>query len=179
MAEVQPIRDLNKLEEMKEALKLNNYRDYFLFVFGINSGLRISDILSLKVDDVQGDYLKLKEKKTGKAKRYKINASLRREIDYYIDTYKVASWLFPSRKGDGPISSVQAYRVLNKASEEVGLNEIGTHTMRKTFGYFFYKQKKDVAMLQDLFNHSSPSITLRYIGITQEEIDDSLEDFSL
>lgn len=179
MAEVQPIRDLNKLEEMKEQLKLNNYRDYFLFIFGINSGLRISDILKLKVEDVQGEYLRLRETKTKKAKRYKINQNLRREIDYYITTYKPGEWLFPSRKGNGPISTTQAHRVLKNASEAIGIDEVATHTMRKTYGYFFYKKTKDIAMLQELFNHSSPSITKRYIGITQDEIDEVVDDFSL
>jgi integrase len=51
--------------------------------------------------------------------------------------------------------------------------------MRKTFGYWHYQQYHDVAMLQTIFNHSSPSITLRYIGINQDEIDKSYRDFSL
>lgn len=59
------------------------------------------------------------------------------------------------------------------------MDNIGTHTLRKTFGYFHYKRYKDVALLQQLFNHASPSITLRYIGITQDEIDDTLADFFL
>jgi integrase len=56
---------------------------------------------------------------------------------------------------------------------------IGTHTMRKTFGYWYYKQTKDVAKLQIILNHSHPRITLKYIGITDEEIEDSLNDFVL
>ena len=56
---------------------------------------------------------------------------------------------------------------------------IGTHTMRKTFGYWFYKQTKDVAKLQSLLNHSHPEITLRYIGITDEEIEADLQHFVL
>lgn len=78
-----------------------------------------------------------------------------------------------------PITRIQAYRILNTAAEKVGLDEIGTHTLRKTFGYHYYQKTKDVVMLQTIFNHSAPSITLRYIGIQQDEIDKSLEDFSL
>ena len=64
--------------------------------------------------------------------------------------------------------------------KNVGLNiNVGTHTMRKTFGYHHYKQFNDVALLQKILNHSSPSITLRYISIYQEEIDSSYNSFEL
>ncbi|OVE45880.1 tyrosine-type recombinase/integrase, partial [Pseudobacillus badius] len=66
------------------------------------------------------------------------------------------------------------------ASRACGIEgAIGTHTMRKTFGYHFYQQTKDVAMLQQIFGHSAPSVTLRYIGINDEMIDQILERFSL
>ncbi|MRD40128.1 tyrosine-type recombinase/integrase, partial [Bacillus thuringiensis] len=74
-----------------------------------------------------------------------------------------SKWLFPSRKGDKPISKIQVYRQLQKAGDFAGVESIGTHTMRKTFGYWFYKQTKDVAMLQEILNHSAPKITLKYI----------------
>lgn len=87
-------------------------------------------------------------------------------------------YLFQSQKGvNQPISRVQAYRILNEAAEELGLVEIGTHTIRKTFGYFHYKKYHDVALLQKLFNHSAPSITLKYIGIDQDVMDQTMKDF--
>ena len=74
----------------------------------------------------------------------------------------------------------QVYRFLNEVCEDLNIKaNIGTHTMRKTFGYFFYQQFNNVALLQKILNHSSPSITLRYIGIAQEEIDDSYSNFEL
>lgn len=74
----------------------------------------------------------------------------------------------------------QCYRILNKASKEAGLDfKIGTHSLRKTFGYHHYKKFKDIAMLQKIFNHSSPEITLRYIGIDQDMIDNSYNNFIL
>ena len=88
-------------------------------------------------------------------------------------------YLFPSRKGDKPITRVQAYRILNAVADKLGLEEIGTHTLRKTFGYHHYQQYKDVAVLQDIFNHSSPSITLRYIGITNDIVDSTIDGFYL
>ncbi len=88
-------------------------------------------------------------------------------------------YLFPSRKGDKPITRVQAYRILNKVADKLGIQEIGTHTLRKTFGYMHYKKYKDVAILQEIFNHSAPSITLRYIGINADIIDSSIDNFYL
>ncbi|HNZ54779.1 MAG TPA: tyrosine-type recombinase/integrase, partial [bacterium] len=69
--------------------------------------------------------------------------------------------------------------ILNKAAGELGIEEIGTHTLRKTFGYHFYQKTKDVALLQNIFNHSAPSVTLRYIGINQDIIDSAIDEFSL
>jgi integrase len=59
------------------------------------------------------------------------------------------------------------------------LDEIGTHTLRKTFGYHFYQQTKDVAMLQEIFNHSSPAITLKYIGVNQDSMDRAMTKFKI
>lgn len=176
---VQPIRDMTKIEEIKSILKRNNYRDYFLFNFGINTGLRISDIINLRVKDVkEQDYIVLIEKKTKKTKRFLINNNLKVEINEYIQGMNENDYLFPSQKG-GHIKRIRAYEILKEAGEKAGIKEIGTHTLRKTFGYHFYKTYKDVAMLQKIFGHSAPSITLRYIGIEQEQIDDVLKDFSL
>lgn len=178
---VQPIRDKRKIEEMKNELLKGGLRNYFLFYLGINTGLRISDILSLKAEDIRNStHLVTKEKKTGKIKRFKINNGLYDEIQKYILGMADEEYLFKSQKGDNkPISRVQAYRILNECAGNIGLSEIGTHTMRKTFGFHFYQKTKDVALLQELFNHSSPSITLRYIGINQQMMDNAVDDFNL
>lgn len=180
MKTVQPIRDIEKIEEIKKILKHESYRNYFLFVMGINTGLRISDLLPLKVKDVRGKtHIVIREKKTGKSKRFLINTTLRKEISEYTESMADEEYLFKSTRSNKPIQRVQAYKILNRACKKVGLEEIGTHTLRKTFGYHHYKFHKDVALLQEILNHSSPSVTLRYIGITQDEMDKSLEDFSL
>jgi integrase len=179
--ELEPIRDKNKIAEIKKILKKQSYRNYILFVLGINTGLRISDMLKLKVEDVRGrTHIVLKEQKTCKNKRFLINSNLRRELNAYIEKMKAAEYLFQSRIGDNkPLSRFQAYRILSEAGRKVGLESIGCHSTRKTFGYHHYKKNKDVALLQKLFNHSSPSITLDYIGITQDIMDESIEKFSL
>ncbi|KRE31624.1 site-specific integrase [Paenibacillus sp. Soil522] len=172
---VQPIRSVEKLEHMKAVL-----RSWFLMVMGINVGLRISDLLALRVRDVQNrSHIVCREKKTGKKKRFPINAELREIINEYIKGKRDDEPLFRSRKTGSNIDRVQAYRILNRAAAEVGLAEIGTHTLRKTFGYHFYKRYKDVALLQQIFNHSAPSITMRYIGINQDIIDQAISEFHL
>jgi integrase len=181
MAMVQPIRDIKDIENMKRVLKKSGQRDYMLFLTGINTGLRISDILKLKVSDVKGkSHISIKEKKTGKNKRLLLNAPFKVELDEYIADMQDDEPLFKSQKGDNkPIGVVRAWGLLKDAAEKCDLDEIGTHTLRKTFGYHFYQQYKDVALLQDIFNHSSPSVTLRYIGINADIVDTAISKFSL
>ncbi|MCY7683256.1 site-specific integrase [Bacillus velezensis] len=178
---VQPLRTIDEINDMKWALRrFGTERDRFLFVFGINTGLRVSDIVPLKVGDVRGkQHVITREKKTGKVKRFYLNKALQDEINEYTYGMDDTEYLFPSRKGSAHISTTQAYRVLTKAAVMLGRDDVGTHTMRKTFGYHHYKRNKDVATLQTLFNHSAPSITLKYIGITDDEVQATLEDFSL
>lgn len=180
MKTVQPIRDKKLIERMKNELRKSGTRDYMLFCFGINIGLRISDILSLKVIDVRDrSHITLTEQKTGKVRRIKING-ISDDLNDYIQGMNDNDYLFRSQKGENsPISRVQAYRILNKAADALGIEEIGTHTMRKTFGYHFYQKTKDVALLQELFQHSAPSVTLRYIGINQDIMDTAMDDFKL
>lgn len=177
---VEPIRDKAKLEELRALLKRQSERNEFLVSFGLNTGLRISDILPLKVSDVRGkSHIVITEKKTGKPKRFKINQSLRERIDVYIKGMADDVYLIASEKRNKPISRVRAYQVINGAARKIGLSEIGTHSLRKSFGYHFYQRTRDIATLQMIFNHSHPSITLRYIGITQDLIDEAVDQFSL
>ena len=176
---VNPITDKKQLADMKEALMMSGYRNFVLFEVGINTGLRVSDLLTLKVKDVRGKiHLNITEGKTKKKKQFYIQ-HISDVIDKYTRNMDDEDWLFPSRKGDKAISRVQAYNILNKCADMVGLEHIGTHTMRKTFGYWYYKQTKDVAYLMKIFNHSSQAVTLRYIGIEQEEIDNTLKGFRI
>lgn len=181
MNTVQPIRDKDKIESMKNELLKTGSRNYMIFVIGINTGLRISDILRLTVSDVKNKtHIIMKEQKTSKVKRFLINSSLRQEIDKYIINMADEDYLFKSTRGENlPITRVQAYRILRQAAEKCQLEEIGSHSLRKTFGFWHYKQYKDVAILQDIFNHSAPSVTLRYIGINDDIKDNTIENFYL
>lgn len=178
---VEPIRDKNKIEVVKRILKEHGTRDFLLFLMGINIGLRISDILKLKVGDViKKDYIEITEQKTGKYKRFPITQSFKKILEDYIIGKNSEEWLFPSQRGNKPITRIQAYRIICNACSEAGIStRIGTHTLRKTFGYHFYNKTKDIALLQCIFKHSAPSVTLRYIGINQDIIDSNLKAFSL
>lgn len=176
---VQPIRDLKKIETIKKLLKQQSLRDYCLFVVGINSGLRISDLLKLTISDVLDgnklkDRIRLREKKTNKFKDFPLYDKSKSALKEYLKTrkYKENEPLFISRKNKGFLLRQQAYKIINNVAHEVGIKEkIGTHTLRKTFGYHAYKNGYDIAIIQKLFNHSSTSVTLRYIGITQDNLD--------
>ena len=183
MNTVQPIRDKKKIQIMKTMLKNKDEKYYIMFIVGINVGLRISDILTLRVSDVyEQDHVTIYEDKTDKKKRFLINEQMQRELKRYIEKNNLQSedYLIQSRKGKNrAVGREQAWRVLNECGRCIGLNEVGTHTMRKTFGYWQYQQFHDVAMLMDLFNHSAPSITLRYIGITDDNKDAAMKNFFL
>ena len=176
---VQPIKKLEDIQKIKKILA-KKPRDALLFSFGINTGLRISDILSLDVGDVKGrDYIEIREKKTNKYKKFPLNRFLKEEINLFVEGLASEQPLFYTQK-HCRLDRAQAYRILNKAAQAVGVKErIGTHTLRKTFGYHFYQQYDDIVMLQKIFNHSTPSITLRYIGIEQEDIDEVYRNFYL
>jgi len=181
MNTVQPIRSAEDIGRMKERLKAVGGKYYLMFVIGLNTGLRVSDILNLTVGDVKGKtHVTITEKKSGKRRRFMINEQLRREIDERISGAGDGDYLVKSRKGrNRPVSRCQAYKVVSDAAKSLGLSEVGTHTMRKTFGYWHYKMHKDVAILQDIFNHDSPSTTLGYIGINDDVKDSTLRDFFL
>lgn len=179
---VQPVREKEKIEEIKTELKKSGYRDYLLFVTGINTGLRISDLIKLKVKDIRNNtHVIITEQKTGKQKRFLINSNLIAIMNEYIKNLPDEEYIFKSRQGGNkPITRVQAYRIINNAVRKSGVaDQVGTHTLRKTFGYHHYQLYKDIAVLQDIFNHSAPSITLRYIGINDDMKDKTIENFVL
>jgi integrase len=173
MNTVEPIRDLDLLNDIIDFLYAKNRRDHALFTTGIYSGLRVSDILTMRVRDVKDkDYIYLHEKKTNKEKRFPIHDELKEILKNYIDDKKDYEYLFISRQGlNRPITRTRAYEILNEAAAHFGLDNIGTHTMRKTFGYWLYQQSKDIAAIKEILNHSDITTTLRYIGVVQETKD--------
>ncbi len=177
---VEPIRNKDDLKRIEHTLEKQSLRDLLFFVMGTNSGLRISDILGLNVGDVRGKtHICITEKKTHKHKRFPINQKLQQLIIRHIEGKKDKEPLFTTVYNNR-LDRHQAYRIINKACTTVGIKyKVGTHSLRKTFGYHHYIRFNDIALLQKILNHSSTSITLRYIGIEQDKIDESYMNFIL
>lgn len=183
MNTVEPIRDRIKINAIRNNLKLEkNPRNYLLFVMGINSALRISDLLKLKIKDVIDNRGNIKEsiyirqKKTGKEIAPLINDSMREAIKYYLE--RIGNWgfedyLFKSKRNPNrALERVMAWYLINKWCADVGLDNgrIGTHSLRKTWGYHARKAGIDLETIMIKLGQKSISSTKAYIGISQEEI---------
>ena len=180
MSTVEPIRNKNDIRKIEKFLSLQDKRVLLIFLIGINCGLRISDILGLNVSDVKDkSHIFISEKKTKKSKKIPINDKLKPIIKIFTYNRNEDEALFLT-VFKNRMDRTYVYKTLKKVSQHLELKEkIGTHTLRKTFGYHHYKKNKDIAILQKIFNHSSSVVTLRYIGIEQEQIDQSYMNFIL
>lgn len=169
---VEPIRKGEDIRNIENYLKKNDTRNYIMFILGIHSGLRISDILPLRVRDVKNkEYITIRETKTSKRKQIPINNKVKKELKKYCEGKGGDEFLIKSRKGyNSPIQRNRAYQIMKETGEMFGIYGLGTHTLRKTFGYHFYMQTNDIVSLQQFFRHASIAVTLRYIGIEQETI---------
>lgn len=189
---VEPIRDRKKIDAMKKLLS-DSPRDYLLFVIGINTAFRVSDLLTLKYSDVMDskgrllEHFTLNETKTGKNNKVAMTKGVQKALNEYIQKNydgNINDYLFKSRKRDKegnsqPINRKSAWRIIQQTAEQLGLNNIGSHSLRKTFAYHQYQMGTDIVLLQDMLNHSAPSVTLRYIGITQDEKDRAVKALDL
>lgn len=177
---VQPLRTKQEIDDFLFYLRrtANPKRDTFLFLFGINNGLRMSDVVKLKVGDINNSNRPwIVEKKTGKRKMLFLE-NMKDLIENYTKEMQDDDFLFPSREG-AHIKVNSVYKNFQKIAKELARDDIGTHTLRKTFGYHYYKKTRDIATLMEIYNHSSEKVTKRYLGITADEIGDSLRDFKL
>lgn len=183
-----PLKNKDDIEEVKDYLKSvkKNHKDYLMFMVGIGSALRISDILNLQIKDllIRGevkDKVTVKEKKTGKTKRFAVSPNLRKAIEHYLRQEKKAgrtieqdNYIFYSRVGKNrPITRQRAVQILDEALDMCGLGDLsfGSHGMRKTWTYFAWKQGTSMSYLMKALNHSSEKQVLAYIGIEEEEMD--------
>lgn len=201
-----PIKDINDIERIRDYL-LNNerYRDNLLFIMGINFGLRISDLKTLKLGELindEGMFRKeiiLQERKTSKTKKRPvnrhiyINKAVREAVCLYVNNnsrqISLSDYLFKSQSHNGynvnrPISTEWANKILHDICNELNLNiRFSTHSLRKTFGYHQMRLANNdprmLLLLQRIFNHSTPQQTLTYIGFTDDEIQDCYENLNL
>jgi integrase len=178
---VDPIR---KREDIRAISRLisDSPRDHLLFTMGINNGLRAADLLRLTVQDVKhlkvGESISIKESKTGKTNIVMVNRAVYKSLQNYLskETPKDSDYLFKSRKGKGPLQSQAVSKMVKKWTRAINLRgNYGAHTLRKTFGYI-QRTVHGVGfeILCKRYNHSSPSITMRYLGIQDKEVGDIL-----
>ena len=191
---VQPIRDLDTLERCYEIAREHDKKRpkgavswELILLVGFNTSLRVSDFTRFKVSDLKGkDYARIRAKKTGKEARILINPSARRDINRLLSGRKGDEFVFQSRQKDSathkfrPITRQRCYQIINDIARKAGIEDrIGCHTLRKTFGFHYYKMTGDVVSLQRILCHSYQRETLVYIGVVEENIDESLMKFNM
>ncbi len=183
---VEPIRDRKKIAQIKNQLRgQRRYRDLLLFVVGINTALRISDLLELQVEHFLDDHQHIKqrfwikEQKRGKRQEIVVNASIQETLDEYLSVNPEiisdhSHFIFFNTKINGfmkPIRRGQAWKIITSICQQVGLRgSFGTHSLRKTWGYHARMQGVDLALIMHKLNHESIAYTKRYLGITDDEL---------
>lgn len=162
---VYAITDKKKIQECREYLKYKNERDLVMFELGLKTLLRISDILELRVKDVyHKTTIRKKLKKTKKNVEIPIRKDLKKILDNYCEGKPKYEYLIKSRSGyNRPISETQAYRILKDMQKVVGLDRIGTHSLRKTGAYHMFKQTNDIDFVRRMLGHKSNSEVFTYI----------------
>lgn len=189
MNTAEPIRNIEELERFKAYYreKVPDARNYLLIILGLNTALRISDELSLKWKDVyhfESDsckqHLQIVEQKTGKTAYIYLNEQITAALKAYMTVKQTTKeiihpedYIFVGKQGGSePISRVQAFRIIKKAAKYSGTDGIiSCHSLRKTFGYHAWKQGFSPVLLMNIYNHSSFTITKRYLGIEQDDRD--------
>lgn len=197
MNTAQPIRNLKDLEHLKKYYieKEPNPRNSLLITLGLNTALRISDQLTLRWGQFYDfearclrTHLELLEQKTGKSSLIYINQSIKNALCSYARylrgrhvRLRPDMFVFPSRSDETqPMSRVQAFRIIKKAAEACKIDgTISCHSLRKTFGYYAWKQGTSPVLLMNIYNHSSFRVTQRYLGIEQDDRDEVFQNIEI
>ena len=178
MATTQPIRSKGQVRELANYfLHKGQTRNYVLFVLGVHTGLRISDLLRLKWDDVYDfeqrrlrDTVYIVEKKTRKSKIVALHKEALSALTLLARHARAGAFLIENPRTKRAISRIQAYRLLRDAARALALQiRVSCHSLRKTFGYHAWKSGVSPAIIMEIFNHSSYAVTKRYLGIAQDD----------
>ncbi|MCM3663133.1 tyrosine-type recombinase/integrase [Mesobacillus subterraneus] len=171
MKTVGAIKSRKHINHMKAFLEAHSTRDYCLFLLGINTGIKLQELLHLKVHEVSskdGEIVEFLSLPHYNNPPVYLNATLRQNLKNYINHNSMidTDYLFRSRKTDQPISRQQAYRIINDAAKDAGIEDpVGMTTLRKTFGYHAYYQGVAISLIQKRLQHASPSETIHFIGV--------------
>ena len=180
---VQPITDPKDIKRIKKLLTTKP-RDLLLFVFGINTGLRVQDLLALRIETVasiaSGERITIQEKKTGKQNVLIMNDAMREALDRYLAFHQKRvphEYLFKSRKyyNEALTTYAVTHYVQNWCDAIHLKGNYGAHTLRKTWAY---QQRKQFGVAWEVLakrlNHSNPAVTRRYMGVQAEEVEEVL-----
>lgn len=175
---VEAFKDIKQINAIKKYLKNHSERDFLLFVMGINTGLKINEIREIKIKDVLDENGEVKNSYLLPAsdqhpeKQVYLNGKTKNALAHYLEASGLQNddYLFVSPKTKKPITRQQAHRIIHQAVDALGIKgKYGASSMRKTFGFHAYKQGVSLSLIQKHFNHSTPSETLKYLGITKDE----------
>jgi len=186
MKKVYPIEQ-DQIKLVRSVINDGNFgdRNEFLFLFLLNTALRIGDALKVKVGMVRDkEYLEIIEQKTGKTKKFKMSSFLKQTINEYTKDMSSGEYLFQSRKhdikgGNKAISRIHAHRIFKDAADKIDIKNFGCHSARKTYARLIYEKTNDISFVMRLLNHSSEAMTLKYLHLTEEKDDRLIMDFSL
>ena len=181
MATTQPIRDKQQIRALAGYfLKKGELRNHVLIMLGVHTALRISDLLRISWNDVY-DFengrvrtrIDIIEKKTRKLRSISLNKDAVRALSRYAaSSAKNGRCLFENAKTGMAISRIQAYRLIRAAAESLKFKiRVSCHSLRKTLGYHAWKNNVPLPVIMDIYNHSSFSVTMRYLGVTQDDKD--------
>lgn len=175
MAAAEPIKDIEKIREMKKIIKegQNSFRNLLIFEIGLATALRIGDILDLKKKDIQSGVVRVKTKKTGVYKNIELNRRVWSMVEAHIQDLEEDDYIFDIKYG-------QVYKTLKRAAKKANLVNISAHTLRKTASWhFYYECGKDLRKTMYLLGHKEPRETIGYLNLSDEEVNITLREMDL
>ncbi|WP_251518793.1 MULTISPECIES: tyrosine-type recombinase/integrase [Staphylococcus] len=174
MNQVDPIREIEEITAMYDVLQHKSTRDYLLFKFAIHTGVKLSDLLNMKVNDIkdsEGDVKAYWVEQQAPDIYIQLPDLLRDELSQYIKVEQLEDdgLLFQSNRTANCLSRQQAYRIIHSAAAELGMVHIGLTTLRKTFAYHAYQSGISISIIQKYLGHQTTFETMKFIGISTQK----------
>ncbi|WP_060494451.1 tyrosine-type recombinase/integrase [Pseudomonas sp. NBRC 111140] len=179
---VEAVKTKEGIELVRRKLELNArgnelYAD--IWKFGINTALRISDLLEITLQEAQSGQLRIVEGKTGKPRTIKLNEGAQAIVKARSAPGRVYLFEVDSNRAKGkPVSRAAVAKAFKDVGDELGI-ALGTHSMRKTRGWMMHREGMSIELICKVLNHSSPAVTMAYIGLTAQDVADTYDQFVL
>lgn len=187
-----PIKDIKQVANIRDYLKIREYRNYVLFLLGVSTGYRSGDLVGLQVRDIKralnsGYFVIMESKKENsnnireknrKPRKVIIVKKLRKILEDYIQGKEDYEYMFTSRKKNVTphIGVDRVTDILKEAGEYFKLKKITAHSMRKTYAYRIYDTNgHNILKIKQMLGHSSIEETKDYLGLDRETYDKDSE----